>query len=53
MVFFFYFYSNSLRNFCEQTVETPDQTSHSVASDLGLHCLPMSNKKDPRLIYLL
>ena len=22
----------------------PDQTPHSVASDLGLHCLPMSQK---------
>ena len=26
----------------------PDQTPHSVASDLGLHCLPMSHKKDAR-----
>ena len=24
----------------------PDQTPHSVASDLGLHYLPMSHKKD-------
>ena len=24
----------------------PDQTPHSVASDLGQHCLPMSHKKD-------
>ena len=23
----------------------------SVASDLGLHCLPMSHKKDARLIW--
>ena len=23
---------------------------HSAASDLGLHCLPMSHKKDARLI---
>ena len=23
----------------------PDQTSHSAASDLGLHCLPLSHKK--------
>ena len=28
----------------------PDQKVHSVASDLGLHCLPMSHKKDPRHI---
>ena len=28
----------------------PDQTPHSAASDLGLHCLSMSHKKDVRLI---
>ena len=28
----------------------PDQTRHSVASDLGLHYLPMSHKKDARHI---
>ena len=27
-----------------------DQTPHSLAFDLGLHCLPLSHKKDPRLI---
>ena len=27
-----------------------DQTPHSVASDLGLHYLPMSHKKDARHI---
>ena len=26
----------------------PDQTSRSVASDLGLHCLPMSHLWDTR-----
>ena len=26
----------------------PDQTPHSVASDLGLHYLPTSQKKDTR-----
>ena len=30
----------------------PDQTPHSLASDLGLHCLPMSNKKDARHIWV-
>ena len=30
----------------------PDQTSHSVASDLGLHCLPMFHEKDARLIWV-
>ena len=28
----------------------PDQTPHSVASDLSLHYLPMSHKKDARHI---
>ena len=30
----------------------PDQTPNSVASDLGLHCLPMSHKKDARHIWV-
>ena len=30
----------------------PDQTPHSLASDLGLHCLPMSHKKDARHIWV-
>ena len=29
-----------------------NQTPHFVASDLGLHCLPMSQKKDARLIWV-
>ena len=29
----------------------PDQMPCYVAYDLGLHCLPMSNKNDTRLIY--
>ena len=32
--------------------EDPDQTPRSVASDLGLHCLSMSHKKDARLIWV-
>ena len=28
----------------------PDQTPHSVASYLGLHCLSMSHKKDARVM---
>ena len=35
------FYSNFNERSCKQT-EDPDQTSHYVASDLGLHCLPMT-----------
>ena len=30
----------------------PDQTPHSVASDLGLRYLPMSHKKDARHIHV-
>ena len=30
----------------------PDQTPHFVASDLVLHLLPMSHKKDARLIWI-
>ena len=29
-----------------------DQTPHSAASDQVLHCLPMSYKKDARLIWV-
>ena len=32
--------------------ENPDQTPRIAASDLGLHCLPLSNKKDARLIWV-
>ena len=30
----------------------PDQTPHSAASDLCLHCLPRSPKRDARLIWV-
>ena len=30
----------------------PDQIAHSAASDLGLHCLPLSHKKDAMLIWV-
>ena len=29
-----------------------DQMLHSVASDLGLHCLPVSHRKDARHIWV-
>ena len=49
----FLFYPNFDRIFCKHTVETdPDQTAHSAVSDLGLHCLPMSHKKDTKLIWV-
>ena len=49
--FFFHFYSNTNRLFCKQTA-APDQTPYSVASDLGLRCLPVSDRKKPRLIWV-
>ena len=30
----------------------PDLSPHCVASDPGLHCLPISHKKDARLIWV-
>ena len=30
----------------------PDQTPQFVASDLGLHCLPMSHKKSARYLWV-
>ena len=46
MIFFFFliFHSDSVGASWEQTVETLIQTPRSVASDLGLRCLPMSHK---------
>ena len=43
------------RTFGKQTVsvsEDPDQMPHFAASDLGLYSLPMSHKKDARLIWV-
>ena len=52
LVYFFIFYLIFNRNSCKQTVcVDPDQMPHSAASDLGLHCLPMSQKWDTRLIW--
>ena len=31
--------------------DDPDHTSHYALSGLGLHCLPMSNKRDARYTY--
>ena len=30
----------------------PDRKTHSAASDLSVHCLPMPHKKDARLIWV-
>ena len=47
--FSFLFYFESI--FLLANNEDPDQMSRSAASDLGLHCLPMSQKWDARLIW--
>ena len=44
----FFFFPNFNRTFCKQD---PDHTAY-VVSDLGLHCLPMSHKKDARIIWV-
>ena len=45
--FFFNFYSKFKRNFCKQTVENLIRRRVlNAASDLVLHCLPMSHKND-------
>ena len=49
MVFFIVIYFN--RTFCKQLGD-PDQTPGSAASGLGLYYLPMSHKKDARLIWV-
>ena len=51
MVFFSYQFK-STQNILLANSENPDQTPPYVAADLGLHCLPMSHKKDPRLIWV-
>ena len=43
----FSFYSILLAN-----SEDPDHTPRSAASDLGLHCLPRSPKRDAGLIWV-
>ena len=45
----FHFYKNFNRIFSSGD---PDQMPQPVASDLGLHCLHMSHKKDARLIWI-
>ena len=46
----FHLYSNFDRTFWKQTVET--LIGCRRMSDLGLHCLPFSHKKDARLIWV-
>ena len=42
MVFFIFI--QILKEFCVANSEEPDRTPHFAASDLVLHCLPMSIK---------
>ena len=46
----FYFLSHFLMKFFYANRIAPDGTPHSVASHLGLYCLPMSHKRDARLL---
>ena len=50
----FHFYSNFKRNLIMlANSREPDQTPHFAVFDLVLHCLPMSHKKDARLIWVI
>ena len=49
---FFIFIQILIQNILKANSRDPDQIQPSVVSDLGLHCLPMSHKKDVRLIWV-
>ena len=50
---YFSFLFNSNRIFYKQTaLGDPDQTPHSAASNLGMHCLPISHKQDTMRIWV-
>ena len=51
MYFFFFFFFDRNSYFIANSVD-PDQSPHSVASDLGLRCLPRSLKRAARLIWV-
>ena len=51
VVRYFHLYSNFKTNLCKQTVENLIRRRVFAASDLVLHCLPMSHTKDARLIW--
>ena len=48
----FSFSSYFLEKFLQANSEDPDQLQLSAASDLGLHCLPRSHKRDARVIWV-
>ena len=39
--------------FLKANCEDSDQTPHSVASDLGLHCMPISHTKNAMFIWVI
>ena len=45
----FFFNHSSMKFLCANRI-APDGTRRSAASNLGLYCLPMSHKRDARLI---
>ena len=49
---YFSFLFKFKKKFLQATSREPDQMPSIVASDLVLHCLPMSHKKDARLIWV-
>ena len=49
----FHFYLHFDGTFCKQTVEMLIRRPLCAVSDLGLHCLSMSNKRDTRLRFNL
>ena len=51
-VWYFSFLLKILKKLLFANSGEPDQTPHYVASDLVLHCLLMSHKKDARLIWV-
>ena len=51
LVYFFQFYSILIIDILLANSD-PDQMQRSTASDRGLHCLPMSQKSDTRLVWV-
>ena len=48
-LFLFFFISFSMKSLCANRI-VPGGTLRSAASHLGLYCLPMSHKRETRLI---
>ena len=51
--YFFIFIQFLIIEYSVSNSGDPDQTPHSPASDLGMHCLPMSHKKGARRIWVI